>query len=448
MLSAPSNVGPRDMHPRGAGEYSPLRWWVLTAILVAAGVGAMIMISVAPMMGVIAKSLDVNIGTASVGLMGLFALAAAFGCAIAGVLFDRFGVFEVLIASIVLMGVPHATLPWLGHSYWAIVLVRVLEGLAFAPALVAIGPVAAQWFPPEEIGIANALNAISISMGIMVGLVVSPILVRMTGSWQTGVAWVSILCGVGLLVALGAYGAVRRHSPASVKEETGNSVHDAHLYRQALRNPVFWAGQLCIAAGVWTQNAFNDLTPGFLAVAPPVGVGLGPAVAGKTMTTVMIAGVVGALLGGTLIDQVFRGKCRPVILMGFALIAVFCYLLKFPVVHDTRPYLLASLAMVGIGSPFINASILGFAAKTFPTSIVGKVVGQWMSVSLFAGAIGVMAGGTALRSTGTYQLSLSLVSFVALVGVIATPSLRARPLADGPLENPLKTSSLGVNQES
>lgn len=438
MLSSFRDLGNRcDAQARDPREHSFLRWWVLTAIVVAGGAGAMIMISPAPLMGVAARSLGVDLGTASFGLMGMFALATAFGCAVSGILIDRLGVFQVLIASIALLGIPNAFLPWLGHSYWAIVGVRILEGLAFAPSLVAIGPVVARWFPPREIGIANAVQSISISVGIIVGLAASPALMRVTDSWQAGVAWVSTLCAVGFLIATGAYLASRRHPPATPAAAVlATPSQNTNLYRQALRNPAFWVGQICIAAGVWTQNAFNDLTPGFLAVAPPVGVGLGPSTAGRLMTTVLIAGIAGALMGGTLVDKVFRGRCRPVILIGFALIAVFCWLLKYQSVHGTRFSLLASLAFVGIGTPFINPSTLGLAARTFPLSIVGKVVGQWMSVALFTGAIGVMAGAIALRTTGTYQLSLDLVSFIAAAGFIAALFLGSRARVDNPVQNP------------
>jgi dipeptide/tripeptide permease len=150
-----------------------------------------------------------------------------------------------------------------------------------------------------------------------------------------------------------------------------------------------------------------------------MGLGLGALTSGKLMTTVLLAGIVASLVGGLLVDMVFGGRSRPVVLMGFVLVAVTPVLMIIPQIGSRRSALVLCLILTGAGTPFINPVILGFAAKTFSPTVVGKVVGSWMSVAMFSGAVGVMLGAAALDSTGSYRLPMETISAVAVVGLVA-----------------------------
>ena len=413
------------------------RWVVLGQILIVTLSSAMIMISFAPLMGIVAKDLGISLGTASFGFMGLHMLATAVSCAIAGYLIDRFGVFSVINGSMVLLVVSNALLPWLGHSYWTVVAIRIAEAAGCAPVWVAIGPAVALWFPRREAGAATGLQSMVMSIGVMLGLVVSPQLALSAGSWQRGNAWLSLGLGVATVFVFAVSLTARKHSPTAAVELPASA--PAGVVTLWGTRP-FWAGMIGLSCGVWTLQTFNSLTPGYLAVLPPMGLGLGALTAGKLMTTVLLAGIVASLVGGLLVDKVFGGRARPVILMGFVLIAVTPVLLIIPQIGSQRSALILCLILTGAGTPFINPVILGFAAKTFSPSVVGKVVGSWMSVAMFSGAVGVMLGAAVLDATGTYRLPMETISAIAVVGFISalfiypgrsTPISKTEPNATG-----------------
>jgi MFS family permease len=392
------------------------RWVVLGQILIVTFSSAMIMISFAPLMGIVAKDLGISIGAASFGFMGLHMLATAVSCAIAGYLIDRFGVFSVINASMVLLVVSNALLPWLGHSYWTTVAIRIAEAAGCAPVWVAIGPAVALWFPRREAGAATGLQSMVMSIGVMCGLVVSPQLSLSAGSWQQGLAWMSLGLGVATVFVFAVSLMAKNHTPAAPTEAPTSEPSGIFTL---LRTRPFLAGMIGLSCGVWTLQTFNSLTPGYLAVLPPMGLGLGALTSGKLMTTVLLAGIVASLVGGLLVDMVFGGRSRPVVLMGFVLVAVTPVLMIIPQIGSRRSALVLCLILTGAGTPFINPVILGFAAKTFSPTVVGKVVGSWMSVAMFSGAVGVMLGAAALDSTGSYRLPMETISAVAVVGLVA-----------------------------
>jgi MFS family permease len=341
----------------------------------------------------------------------------AVGCALSGYLIDRFGVFPVINCSIAVILVSNALLLWFGHSYWPIVAIRVIEALGCAPVFVAIGPATALWFPPREAGAALGLQSVAISAGIMLGLIISPQLNLSAGSWQKGIACLSIGIAVAMVFVVGISMAAKRQLPATSAVAAATS--PISISSLVLTRP-FLAGILGMSCGVWTQQTFNSLTPGYLAVLPPMGLGLGALVAGKLMTTVMLAGIVSSLVGGILVDKVFGGRVRPVVLTGFVLLVVCPILLFTPQICSQRSALILCLMLAGAATPFINPVILGFAAKNFPPSVVGRIVGSWMSVALFCGAAGVMVGAGALTSTGTYRVSMEIISAIAVLGFLAS----------------------------
>jgi MFS family permease len=184
----------------------------------------------------------------------------------------------------------------------------------------------------------------------------------------------------------------------------------------------FMVGIVCFACGTWTQAAFNDLTPGYFAIAPPVGVGIGGAagavVAGNLFAIVLAAGIIGSILSGILMDRVFGGRAKPLMLMGFAMIAVSVALLMLPQVYGQHAPLSVCLFLAGMGTPFVNPMVLAFGAKSFPPSVVPRVIGVWGTVSTVSQGVGVTVGALALKSTGNYHLSLWIVSMVAVFGFI------------------------------
>jgi MFS family permease len=378
------------------------------------------MLSFAPLIGVIASDLKIDLGTASFGFMGIHTLCIAIGAFLTGQIIHRVNAYALFVISLLVLGISNGILPWIGHSYHVVLIIRILEGLAIAPVLVAYAPVVSAWFPVNERGVANALQAISLSLGMALSVAVGPILFEAVGNWQEGLAWLSVGPAVSLAIVL-VIASFKKRPPAREGEDfSGESSLVSEHFRQALRQPGFWAGALCYCTGVWVIQAFNDLTPGYFAVEPPVGVGFGPVLAGKLMVVVMISGMIGSLAGGFLSDRFGR---RPIVITGHLINTIFCGSVIFSFVYGNYFILVPVLFLIGTGPQIVNSQTLAFACS-FPSSIVGKTVGIWVCSGQFIGAVGVMIGSFALQRTGNYHVSIIIVSLVGLVGLMSALFLK------------------------
>ena len=174
----------------------------------------------------------------------------------------------------------------------------------------------------------------------------------------------------------------------------------------------------------WIFAAFNDLTPGYFALDKPVGVGYGPTTAGKLMSLVQVAFVIGSISTGFILEKVFRGRVRPVISMGYTFFAVFAFSIIFPAVWANMSVLPVCLSIAGFFIGSIGANVIAFASKRYPAHIAGKIVGMWMGVGLFGGLGGIIAGATALHKTGNYHASIIIVCVIAIIGLIIVQFLK------------------------
>jgi MFS family permease len=398
------------------------RWWVLLIASIAPMCGMMASISFSPLIGEVSKDLGIGLGVASFGLVGVPTFATAIGIGVCGFLIDVVGVFPVIIGSQLLLVVSGALIPVFGSNYGALVAIRIIQGLSGAGLSASITPAIALWFPRHEMGRAIGFPSVGASLGMILGLTVAPRLALITGSWQVGMALLSGVVFISLLVTV----PVAIKSKQMQTQRPWPDVKDGYIPQTSslFHMLMFWVGLLTIALAMWTNMAFSDLTPGFLAVAPPVGAGYGAEMAGRFMSLSSITGILGALIAGFLIDKVFRGKNRFVVMIGWSLSAIFFTAVIFPSIHNNQFVLSLVLLLTGLQNPFINVTMMSFAAKIFSPHIVGRVCGLWMSVSFFSGSAGVMIGAVALHATGTYKLSILILTMASLIGLAISPLLK------------------------
>ena len=157
------------------------RWLVLMAGCLAICSIYMDMIAYAPILGEIAKKLNVEMGAATNLMMG-FVLSIACVLIWGGVVCDKFGITAAIVLGLLCSTVPTALIPWLGDSFTAVMLARLVQGASVGFVFATIGPILALWFPPEEHGTASGLLIGSISLGCAIGVFASPAILGMTGS--------------------------------------------------------------------------------------------------------------------------------------------------------------------------------------------------------------------------------------------------------------------------
>jgi MFS family permease len=403
--------------------YPRYRWFALLTLCVVTVATSVIMISPAPLIGIIAKQLKLDLGVTTGALMGGFNLALAVSCIIGGFLCDRFGLVKVYIWGSLLMILPTLALPYSGDSFGGVMVIRILQAFGCGPILASVAAVAALWFPPLQRGIVTGIQGMAVTLGIAVGFVAGPAAYAAVGSWQAAIAWQTISCFVGLaLTIVFAFGP--KPPAQSDVIACATDAPENGDFKLAMRQGVSWVGVFVIFCLCWCLTAFNDLTPAYFAIDPPIGVGYGPMTAGKLMMAVQIAFMAGAVVTGFVFEKVFKGTARPVIMIGYALFAIFAVSIMWPAVYGNMSVLVVCLVIAGFFEAWVVPNVFAFISLHYPAHITGKLSGMWFGIGLFGGTVGVSVGAAALHGTGNYHASIVIVGVVAVIGFILTIFLK------------------------
>jgi MFS family permease len=403
-------------------KYPKFRWLMLASAVLAMFCAQMATMSFAPIMGVISKDLNISLGTASFGFMGMNLFSTAVGVIIAGMLIDRIGSGRVMSGGIILILLANSAIPLVGHSYIALVIIRMLEALGLAPALIAIQPVVSFWFPENERGLAFGLNAFCV-FGPVLSLMFGPGIILSASTWQNGMLYYSIVFAIAAIFIAGVAVAAKNHLPptlANNSSKENNQEIAKPNFKIVLRHPAFWLGLIVMALANWSTQAFNDLSPAYLAVDPPVGVGYGAQTAGSFSALTWIGMICGMFLSGIIIDKIFKGKPAPVLLIGFLANLVFMTGILLQPIYSSGSTLTAWLMIAGFFNPFVSVGNQIYSVRVFAPNVIGKVSAIWTCVGNFAGSIGVMAGSFALHLTGTYKMSFIIIGIVCAIGLVAS----------------------------
>src|SRR5208283_3551652 len=182
-------------------EYSSYRWLILSSACLAMMSVYMDMIAIAPIIGVVAGNLRVDIGTATNLMMG-FVLAAACVLIWGGVVVDKFGLAVATVLGLFCATLPAGLMPWIGRSYEVVMIARLVQGASIGFLLATIGPVVVLWFPPNERGLAGGIIMAFISVGSALGGLISPMILSSGVSWQGTLFIMSLLGWASIVLTL------------------------------------------------------------------------------------------------------------------------------------------------------------------------------------------------------------------------------------------------------
>lgn len=398
-------------------EYPKTRWLMLAAVAVGQMMIGATMICYAPILGVIAREIGVSVGETSAAAMGTIIMAAAFSSIVSGPILDRFGVSRSITAGAMITTIGVMLAPVLCNSLKQIVCARFIMGLGWGPVTACTSMVAARWFPVHQRGMVAGMVGAGISLGIILGFIITPGLMDTVSHWSVavrGVAIISILA-LALAVLTNFIQEPAAHEAVSTEDDSGKISSDVAL---AFKSMPTYVGISCMFLFTWYMNAFNDLTPGYIAIDPPTGLGFGPALAGRFMSSVQVGMLVGSAASGFILMKLFNGKIKPVMILGFFCSALFMFLVQFPFINTSTVLLTACLFLAGFFEAFIIPMVATFIATHYPSTIMGRIYGTTFGISIFGGAIGVFAGSTFLHVTGTYLASITMVGGVALLGMV------------------------------
>jgi hypothetical protein len=173
----------------------------------------------------------------------------------------------------------------------------------------------------------------------------------------------------------------------------------------------------------WYQQAYNDMAPGFYAVAAPIGLGLGPVGAGLKLTWAGYASILGTIAAPFVVDILFKGKPRVPLAIACVIGAVLV-LGMLVITADSGIILILLPCGMLFFTSMVNPTIYGYIAKHYPNTSVGRLGGTATGLAAGGSVIGLAVGSTALHLTGFYTLSNIILAVVILIAGLAAGFLK------------------------
>lgn len=407
--------------------YSKFRWYILFTMIICTATTGMGLIGPAPLTGEILKTMpQLNAGQVLLMTMASFNLFVALAALCGGALLDKFGVIKVFIGGLTLVSAGSFLVPVIGNSIGGMIFVRFLQGCGTGPIMAASAPLAASYFPHKERSIVAGFQGFSVSLGVALGLSIIPGLAVSSGNWQKALMITGPLAVVGIVLAIiMAFGP----KPPQVISEKTQEEHDtgiAHAFKKALSQPVTWIAIVCYFCMSWAFQAFNDLTPSYIGLDAPVGLGYGTVAGGKFLVLGQFFFMGGSILGGLITDKVFKGNGRPVMVTGFLMGAIFSFLIKFNFITASQGILVFSLTAILFFYSFVNPQAVGYIAKNYPKEITGKLGGLATGLAIFGGWAAPTVGGLVLSATGNYSWPINILTGILVIGFICSLFLRPK----------------------
>ncbi len=410
------------------GQTIAYRWVILFTVCFGLCSIYINMIVYTPILEVVSKQLQVDMGQATNLLMG-FGLAASFVLMWGGVICDKLGLTVAVALGMICSSLPTLIIFWIGDNYHAVFLSRLVQGAAVGFVLTTIGPILTNWFPVREQGIASGILSSAISIGSAVGVFASPIVLGLTQHWENTIFLLGLPGWVALVFAL----VLTRKKPPVPSEQSipssasGTSPERIRFF-STLTYPITWIGTIVVFCYFWCLICLYNLIPPYLAASAPLGIGLGPSSVGRLSIAVTIVGAFAVISGGIFFDKIAKGNAKVAAIAGFLLSAAFTPLILIPSVSGNSLLLVVVLMIAGGGVPFMLPSLNAFVVMNYPPEIAGRMIGWWFGLGSFGGAVGLYLGGVSISQSGNFNLAIGQISIVAVIGILFSLFLTNRSL--------------------
>lgn len=394
-------------------------WPMLALVTLAHALGALAVLSVAPLAPFLLEALDL-----SRAQVGLFLPAVYLGGVLmalpAGWLTDRLGVRGTLALGQLVIGggVLLASASWSLASCLACL---VLAGFGFSVLNPSSGKAVVEWFPPRRRGVAMGIKQTGLTLGGLAGALTLPPLAMAQG-WRRALVAAAILSLVSALLVTLIY-----RSPTGLARTP--PVERARLAELGvlLRRP----GVLVVFGSGLALSIAQSSVLAYLALFARDTLAVSAVAAGQLLALAQAGGTAGRLAWGAISDRLFGGRRRPGVVIN-ALIAGTAYA-GFAMGAWLPPGGAVVLAVVA------GAGAFGWVGLYF--ALVAEIGGARHAGLLTGAAVafawsGVLVGpplfGLVVEVTGGYTVPWLLLAAVASAVAVVLP--RPAPLVQrGPV---------------
>jgi cyanate permease len=385
------------------------RWVVLLGFMGVVALNQLLWINFAPITSSAAAYYGVS--DLSIGILSMVFMIVYIVVSIpASWLIDTYGIRVAVGIGAVLTGVFGLLRGLLAPSY-ALVLVAQI-GIAVGQPLIlnAVTKVAARWFPIRERATASGLGSLAMYLGILGGLVLTPLLTTLAG-----ITGMLVIFGVAAVAAAVVFFAVVRERPPTPpcppEQEERALVFDG--LKQMVRKRDYLLLMVVFFVGL---GVFNAVTTWIEEIVRPRA--FSSTQAGIIGGLMIVGGLVGAVVIPTLSDRARRR-------VPFIVLAVVGATLGLVGITFATGYWLVLLSAFALGFFLLSAGPLGFqygAEIAYPAP-EGTSNGILLLMGQVSG-IAFILGMDGLKSPQTGSMTLPLVALLGLMGVGLVASSR------------------------
>lgn len=363
--------------------------------------------SLPPILSLIIKELDLTHTQAGL-LMSLFALPTVFLAVLFGSLSDRRGPFKIGVISLILV-IVGALIFAVSHTFVYAGLGRVIAGLGAAAISVVSAQIVSQWFREGELGTAMGIFNTAMPVGTIVSFTTFGRLGESLG-WRVPIFIAMTIGAVGLASFVILYKPVLKQPQRVTSGREG----ERGLFSSLLKvGTLMWLVGFC---WMW----FNASIISFSTFAPDFFISKGYTIGSAGfLTSLLMWGSLGlSPLIGRLIDKV--GNNEVFIGIGGIIMAVAIY----SIARGTN--FLLPMVVIAVAVAFVPTPIFSLLPKISRPENLGLSFGI---VSMFA-SMGMLFGpyvtGFLRDKTGSYQVSFTFLSILALLLTLTALVLRAK----------------------
>ena len=399
------------------------RWFVITALCFIQAVGTMVLLSPVTIIGEISKTIGTDLGETSAITMvagSIFVIISSF---FGGKMIDRVGVYIIIMGGLVLSIIGAALVPLIGSKYLGLIVVRFIQGFGAGPIFASLPLAVTQWSEKQERGMIFGIQGVIVSMGSAITVSYVPFVFQKTGSWQAAMFWMVVFYTLALVLSLIIFLGPKpyRKPSAFQSDQTGPALC---ADKKMLFLPSTWLLLSCSFWFAWIVRIFHDLVPSYLAMDKPVGAGIGLTKAGALMSGIHVITMVGLLSSGLILESLFRGRPKKLIMIAFCVPAVSWYFLMYQFVFSNMLILTVFMFTGGITLSFINPMVMTFVTKNFPERIMGKLGGLLTMFSHFGSLTGLAVASYSISVKGDYSIALALICLGGVLGFLSALFLR------------------------
>jgi ACS family hexuronate transporter-like MFS transporter len=387
------------------------RWPVLALVTLAHGVGALSVLSVAPLSPILLDALE--LGRAQIGLLlPAVYLGGVMMSLPAGWLTDRLGVRVTLGGGLLVIGVFVVTAAFT-RSFATLLGALVVAGFGFSVLNPSSGKAVIEWFPPRVRGLAMGVKQTGLTLGGLTGALTLPPLAQALG-WRHALATAGAASLVCAALVLAAY----RTPPVPTSSRAASWPRLAEL-GVFMRRP----GVIVVFVSGLALSTAQASVLAYLALYANETFAVSAVAAGQILALAQLGGTVARLAWGAVSDRFFGGRRRPGVVMS-ALLGAAAYALF--AMGDELPR-----AAVGPLAILAGAGAFGWVGLYF--ALVAEIGGARYAGLLTGVAVafawsGVLVGpplfGLLLASTGSYAWPWLALAVIAVLVAITLPQLK------------------------